>query len=165
MYRQAVGDRIQVVWLSGTDFGTQNSCFLSVDMFKKMYKPFYRQVNDWVHKNTNWKTFYHTCGAIEPLLSDFIDMGVDIINPVQCSADGMNAQSLKDKYGKDLVFWGGGVDTQSVLQYGIPEEVAAQVKERINIFSKDGGYVFSPVHNIVPNIPVENILAMFEAIK
>jgi len=165
MYRQAVGDRIQVIWLSGTDFGTQNSCFLSVEMFREMYKPFYRQVNDWVHKNTNWKTFYHTCGAIEPLLNDFIEMGVDIINPVQCSANGMDAQSLKDKYGKNLVFWGGGIDTQSVLQYGTPAEVLAQVKERLDIFSKNGGYVFSPVHNIVPNIPIENILAMLEMIK
>ena len=165
MYRQAVGDRIQVVWLSGTDYGTQNSCFLSPEIFREMYKPFYQKINNWVHKNTGWKTFYHTCGAIEPLLNDFIEMGVDIINPVQCSAKGMDAQTLKEKYGADLVFWGGGVDTQSVMPYGTPAEVSAQVKERLDIFSQDGGYVFSPIHNLTPNIPIENIISMLEAVK
>ena len=163
IYRQAVGERIQAVWLSGTDYGTQNSCFLSADMFRRMYKPYYKKVNDWVHKHTGWKTFYHSCGAIGPLLADFIGMGADIINPVQCSAAGMDARALKDRYGADLVFWGGGVDTQSVLPYGTPEEVRAQVRERIGIFSDGGGYVFAPVHNIVANAPTENVMAMIEA--
>ena len=163
IYRQAVGSRIQVIWLSGTDFGTQNSCFASPQVFRDLYKPFYKRINNWVHKNTDWKTFYHTCGAIEPLINDMIDMGVDILNPVQCSASGMNPETLKAKYGNKIVFWGGGVDTQKVLPYGTAEEVTAQVKERVRIFSSGGGYVFAAIHNIVAKVPPENVVAMFKA--
>ena len=163
IYRQAVGSRIQVIWLSGTDFGAQNSCFTSVPQFREIYKPFYKMINDWVHKNTGWKTFYHSCGAIEPLIADMIEMGVDILNPVQCSAKGMDPETLKTKYGDKLTFWGGGVDTQGVLPYGTAEEVAWQVKERRDIFSRNGGYVFASIHNIVAKVPPENVIAMFEA--
>ncbi|MDR0448119.1 MAG: methyltransferase [Treponema sp.] len=163
IYKQAVGGRIQAIWLSGTDFGTQTSCFTSIEVFRNLYKPFFKKINDWVHKNTTWKTFYHTCGAIEPLINDMIEMGVDILNPVQCSAKGMDPGELKIKYGKRLVFWGGGVDTQKVLPYGTAEEVASQVKERVNIFSEGGGYVFASIHNIVAKVPAENIIAMFKA--
>jgi len=165
IYRQAVGDRVQVIWLSGTDFGTQNGPFTSVENYRKLYKPFHKKLNDWVHKNTSWKTFYHTCGSIVPLLDDFADAGIDILNPVQCSAAGMDPGMLKEKYGDRFVFWGGGVDTQHTLPFGTPDEVREQVRERVEIFAKGGGYVFNTIHNIVGNTPVENILAMFEALR
>lgn len=165
MYRQAVGDRIQVIWLSGTDFGTQCGLMQSKEVFLNLYKPYYKKVNDWVHQNTTWKTFYHTCGAVEPLISEFIDMGMDIINPVQCSASGMNPQALKDTYGGKIVFWGGGVDTQKTLPWGTPEEVRRQVLERLRIFAPGGGFVFAAIHNILANVPPENIIAMYDAIN
>lgn len=165
IYRQAVGDRVQVVWISGTDFGTQNSEFMSPETYRKFYKPFQKRINDWVHKNTNWKTFYHTCGSIVNLLDDMVEAGIDILNPVQCSAARMDPKMLKEKYGEKLIFWGGGVDTQGVLPFGTPEEVRAQVKERLDIFSKGGGFVFNTIHNIVAKTPVENLIAMYETVR
>jgi len=165
IYRQAVGDRVQVIWLSGTDFGTQNGPFLSNEDYRKLYKPFNKKLNDWVHKNTKWKTFYHTCGSVAALLDDFAEAGIDILNPVQCSANGMDPATLKEKYGDRFVFWGGGVDTQQTLPFGTPDEVRAQVDQRLRIFSKDGGYVFNTIHNIVGRTPVDNLLAMFDAVK
>jgi uroporphyrinogen-III decarboxylase len=98
-----------------------------------------------------------------PLLDDFVEMGVDILNPVQCSAAGMDAATVKSKYGDKLVFWGGGVDTQRTLPFGTPEEVREEVRERIRIFGKGGGYVFNTIHNILTNTPDENLLALYEA--
>ena len=160
-----VGNVIDAVFICGTDFGTQTSQFCSVDTYEALYAPYYKQVNTWIHENTTWKTFKHSCGAVEPLLSHFIDSGFDIINPVQCSATGMDPQQLKTRYGDDLVFWGGGVDTQHVLPFGTPEEVAEQVKDRIRIFSQQGGFVFNTIHNVQANTPVENVAAMLEAIQ
>ena len=165
IYKEAVADRIQVVWMSGTDFGTQNGPFTSVDTYCQLYKPFQKKVNDWVHQNTAWKTFYHSCGGVNPLIPHFIEAGVDILNPVQCSAVGMDAQLLKDTYGKDIVFWGGGIDTQHLLPFGTPEQIRQQVLERLDIFGKDGGYVFNAIHNIVGSIPTENLVAMVNGIK
>lgn len=164
IYKQACGDNIQICWVSGTDFGTQNAAFMSTDMFRQLYKPYYKRVCDWIHQNTNWKTFFHTCGSVVTLLDDFVDMGMDIINPVQLSASGMDAKMLKEKYGDKLVFWGGGVDTQAVLPQGTPEEVAAQVTERLPILSEGGGYVFNTIHNIVGDTRAENIWAAFHAV-
>ncbi len=167
IYKQAVGDRIQVVWISGTDFGTQNSTFLSVDTFRNLYKPHYQKINDWVHRNTPWKTFYHTCGCITNLLDDLAEMGVDCLNPVQVNAieaGGLSAKDLKAKYGEKFTFWGGGVNTQQVLPFGTPEDVRRQVKERLDIFSPGGGYVFSTIHNVVAKVPPENLIAMYEAV-
>lgn len=163
LYRQAVGDRIQVVWISGTDFGTQHGTFLSPDVFRRLYKPHYRIVNDWVHQHTNWKTFYHSCGSVYPLMGDFVEMGVDILNPLQLSADGMDPVKIKAEFGEKLTFWGGGVDTQGTLPFGTPDEVRRQVKERIRILNRGGGYVFNPIHNVVANVPPENLIAMYQA--
>lgn len=165
LYRQAVGDRIQTIWVSGTDFGTQNGLMQSRDTFLELYKPYYKKVNDWIHANTSWKTFYHSCGAVADLIPDFIEMGVDILNPVQCSAKGMDAKFLKDTYGEKIVFWGGGIDTQATLPRGTAKEVYEQVTERLEIFGKGGGYVFAAIHNIVANVPAENMVAMFQAVK
>ena len=165
LYRQAVGDKIQIIQISGTDFGTQRSEFISPDMYREFYKPYHKKLNDWVHQHTSWKTFYHTCGSNVKLLDDFTEAGIDIINPVQCSAAGMEPGFLKEKYGNKLVFWGAGVDTQKTLPFGTPEEVKAEVLERLKIFAPGGGFVFNTIHNIQWSTPVENILAIFEAIR
>ena len=153
-----------MVWLSGTDFGTQNSLFFSKDIYNDLYKPFYRKVNDWVHARTNWKTFFHTCGAVYDLIPDLIDSGVDILNPVQCSCPNMEPERLKAEFGDKVTFWGGVVNTQNTLPYGTPEEVRAEVKERLRIFSPGGGFVAASIHNVVAKVPVVNVVAMFDAI-
>ena len=165
LLREAVGDRIDVIGISGTDFGTQNGTFISPDMYREMYQPFHKKLNDWIHANTPWKIFYHSCGSVVTLLDDLIEAGVDILNPVQCSAAGMDAGMLKERYGDRLVFWGGGVDTQKTLPFGTPEEVRQEVRERIETFAPGGGFVFNTIHNIQPSTPVENILAMFDAVR
>lgn len=164
IYKQAVGEKIQICWISGTDFGTQNAEFMSTEMFRELYKPYYKRVCDWIHQNTGWKTYIHTCGCIVKLLDDIVDMGVDIINPVQLSAKGMDAQMLKDKYGDKLVFWGGGVDTQHTLPAGSIEEIQEEVTQRLPILSKGGGYVFDTIHNIVGDTRPESIWAAFKAV-
>lgn len=165
IYRQAVGHRAQVLWVSGTDFGTQNSEMINPATFRQLYKPYYQRVNDWIHENTGWKTFYHCCGSIVNLLDDFVEMGVDILNPVQLSARGMDMHMLKETYGDKLTFWGGGIDTQKVLPFGKPEEVRRQVLERLEVFAPGGGYVFNPIHNVVGGTPVENLIAMYDALR
>ena len=131
----------------------------------KLWHPRYKKINDWIHENTTWKTFKHSCGAVEGFMNAFIESGFDIINPVQCSAAGMEPQKLKDKYGDRITFWGAGIDTQKVLPYGTPEEVRAQVLKRLEIFSKNGGFVFNAIHNIQAKTPIENVTAMLEAVK
>ena len=160
-----VGDAIDILYLCGTDFGTQTSSFCSVKTFDSLWKPHYAEVCNWVHKNTNWKTFKHSCGASEKFFESMIDAGIDIINPVQCSAKGMEPRALKDKYKGRLVFWGGGVDTQSTLPFGAPDEVRAQVLERCEIFSVGGGFIFDAVHNVQVGTPLANIVAMIDAVK
>ena len=162
---EVLGERIDVVFLCGTDFGTQTSTFCSPQTFSELWAPYYRQVNDWIHRNTGWKTFKHSCGAVETFMEHFIDVGFDIINPVQCSAAGMEPRQLKEKYGERLVFWGGGIDTQKTMPFGTPEEVREQVLERCEIFSRDGGFVFDSIHNLQALSPVENMVAMIDAVK
>lgn len=164
LLQQAVGDKLDAVIISGTDFGTQRGPFASPKLFRDLWKPFYRRMNDWVHAHARWKTFYHSCGSIAALLDDFIEMGVDILNPVQCSAAGMDATALKAKYGDRLVFWGGGVDTQRTLPFGTPDQVRREVRERVQVFGRGGGFVFNTIHNIQAQTPVENIVAMFEEV-
>ncbi len=162
---QACGDKIQVVYISGTDFGTQIGPFMSLDSYREFYKPYYQKINGWIHEHTNWKTFYHTCGAISTFLQDFYESGIDILNPVQLSAKGMDGKTLKQEWGDKFVFWGGGVDTQNTLPFGTPEEVYKEVSERIELFAKGGGFVFNTTHNIQSATNAENILAMFQAIN
>lgn len=162
--RQAVSNRVHVVFMDGADLATQNSLFCSPQTYRKLYKPFHKRLNDWVHLHTQWKTFKHCCGACEPLIGEFIEAGFDILNPVQCSATGMDPQILVEKYGKKIVFWGGGVDTQKTLPFGTPADVRMQVAERLRIFGQNPGFVFNTVHNIQCKTPVENVLAMFESL-
>jgi len=163
--RARVGNQVQAAFLCGTDFGTQQSTFCSVAAFRELYLPYYRRINDWVHAHTNWKSFKHSCGAVATFIPAFIESGFDILNPVQVSAAGMDAGKLKAEFGKDIVFWGGGVDTQKTLAFGTPEAVRAEVLERCRIFSPGGGFVFNAVHNIQANVPIANIAAMFEAVR
>jgi len=160
----AVGNRPTALFVTGTDFGTQRGPVLSNETYRKLYKPFHKRINEWVHEHTMWKTFIHSCGSIEPLLKDFIDAGFDILNPLQCSSANMDPLQLKAKYGDRITFWGGGVDTQSTLPFGTPERVRREVRERIRIFGPGGGFVFNTVHNVQPKIPVQNVLAMYEAV-
>jgi hypothetical protein len=161
----AVGDKVQVVFVSGTDFGTQRGPFISPQTYRDLYKPFQKAINDRIHKLTNWKIFIHSCGGIYPLIPDLIEAGFDVLNPVQCSAEGMDPRRLKEEFGEQLVFWGGGVDTQKTLPFGTPEDVYREVRERIDIFAANGGYVFNSIHNVQSNVPTENMLAMFKAIE
>lgn len=164
LYKQAVGDKIDVLVVSGTDFGGQKGLLISPKLFRDLWKPFYKRINDWVHQNTNWKTFYHTCGSIYGILDDLVECGVDILNPVQCSAANMEPEMLKSKYGDKIVFWGGGVNTQKTLPFGTPDDVRQEVSERIRIFNRDGGFVFTSIHNIQANVPPENIITMIETV-
>ena len=160
----ALGNAIDTVFVCGTDFGTQTGTFCSVRTFRDLWLPYYRQVNDWIHAHTTWKTFKHSCGSVDRFIPSMIEAGFDILNPVQCSAAHMEAEHLKADYGERVVFWGGGVDTQRVLPFGTPEEVRQQVMERCRIFSRDGGFVFNTIHNVQACTPTENIVAMIHAV-
>src|ERR1035437_7877844 len=159
-----VGDNVDVMYLCGTDFGTQTSAFCSVKTFHNLYFPYYKQVCDWVHAHTPWKVLKHCCGAVSKFLPSFIEAGIDILNPVQCSATGMEPEGLKANFGDRLTFWGGGVDTQHVLPFGTPAEVREQVLRRCEIFAPGGGFVFNSIHNVQAETPIENIAAMIDAV-
>lgn len=158
-----VAGNVDVIFLCGTDFGTQTSSFCSVRTFRDLWLRYYKRLCDWIHRNTEWKIFKHSCGSVEQFLPAFTEAGIDILNPVQCSAAGMDATHLKDTYGNDLTFWGGGVDTQQRLPFGRPEEIREQVLARCAVFGNDGGFVFNTIHNIQAQTPVQNMIAMFDA--
>ena len=158
--KEVVLNKISVIYICGADFGMQQGPFISPKAYRELYKPFHKEINDWVHKNTKWKTFKHSCGSVEQLINDFIDAGFDILNPVQISAADMQLQHLKEKYGSRITFWGGGIDTQRTLPFGTPQEVSQEVREHLALFP-EGGYVFNPVHNVQAGIPVANLLAMY----
>jgi hypothetical protein len=164
LYR-TIGDRITAVYMSGTDFGMQTGSFISPKAYRELYKPFQKQLNNWVHKNTSWKCFIHSCGSIVDLMPDMIEAGFDIFNPVQTSAAGMDPQVLKKNFGDQVTFWGGGVDTQRILPFGTPEEVRTQVRERMEVFGSAGGFVFNPSHNVQAGVPINNLLALYQAVK
>jgi hypothetical protein len=159
-----IGNLVDVINVCGTDFGTQNSAFCSVYTFRELWMPYYQRVNHWIHMNTRWRTFKHSCGAVAKFIPSFMESGFDILNPVQCSAAGMEPKELKARYGDALVFWGGGVDTQQVLPFGTRQQVRDQVLRRCEIFAADSGFVFCPIHNIQARTPVANIVAMFDAV-
>jgi uroporphyrinogen-III decarboxylase len=165
LYKEAVGDKIDVLYLCGTDFGSQNGPMCSVELFDEVYLPYYRRMTDWIHRNTNWKVFKHCCGSIKPLIPSIIKAGIDILNPVQNSAADMDPSALKKEFGEKITFWGGGVDTQKTLPFGTPQEVYDQVTERIKIYNHSGGFVFTTIHNTQARVPVENFMAMVDAVK
>jgi uroporphyrinogen-III decarboxylase len=161
----ACGEAIDAVQTCGADFGFQSGQFFSPATFRDIWVPYYRRMNDWIHANTRWKVFKHCCGAVAPLIPCFIEGGFDVLNPVQTSAVGMDPATLKREFGRDIAFWGGGVDTQHVLPFGTPAEVRQQVLERCEIFGRDGGFIFNAVHNVQHGVPVENIVAMIDAVR
>ncbi|KAA3657112.1 MAG: methyltransferase [Calditrichaeota bacterium] len=163
-YLQAVGPYIQIIQM-GDDLGAQNAPQFSPDLYRELIKPFHKQIYQYARQQSNAKVFLHSCGSIYDFIPDLIDAGVDIFNPVQFTAAKMETQKLKQEFGDRITFWGGGVDTQHVLPCGTPEEIAEQVAQQFYILAPGGGYVFSAVHNIQANVLVENILALFEAVK
>jgi len=164
IYRQAVGDRIDVIYAQGTDFGMQTGEIISPDHYRTYYKKPMQSYTGWIHKNTCWKVMLHSCGSIVNLLDELGESGVDILNPIQCSARGMNPAMIKEKYGEKFIFWGGGVDTQRPPPFGSVEEVRREVTERISIFGKNGGFVFNTTHNIQGGTPIDNLLAMYDTV-
>lgn len=161
LYYGSIGEFIHVT-TSGDDFGTQNGPFISPDMFGNHIKPWYRRRIDDVKQYTKAKYFHHSCGSVYKLLGDIIDMGVDILNPIQPGALEMEPERLKNKYGDKISFWG-GIDEQKLLSEGSPAEIYKEVKRVITILGEKGGYILSPSHNIQPDVPVENIAAMYSA--
>ena len=149
----------------GDDLGAQDRPQLSPRMYRQFIKPGHQQLYQYVHTHSDCAVFLHSCGAIFPLIPDLIEAGVDILNPVQTSAAGMDPQRLKAEFGSRITFWGGGADTQAVLLEAAPGEVAAHVAERLRIFAPGGGYVFNPIHNIQADVPPENIIAMFDTAR
>jgi len=146
------------------DLGAQDSLLVSPEMLRKLVFPPMRRYLRFIRERLPWaKIFFHSCGAVREILPDFIAMGIDILNPVQYTAAGMDLAGLKKDFGRDLVFWGGGVDTQSILARGAPLQVAEEVRRTLDILAPGGGFVFTPVHNIQNDVPAENFWAMWEA--
>lgn len=156
-YADAIGE--------ADDFAGQFRMLISPAMYRRMVKPLHKRLFDFIHARTKAKIFFHSCGAIRPVIGDLIEIGVDILNPVQVSATGMDSAELKKEFGKDIVFWGGGVDTQTILGNGTPQQVREDVKRRIEDLAPGGGFVFATVHNIQGNVPPENIMAMWETLQ
>lgn len=162
---QAVGDRVMIVFITGADFGAQLGPLISPTTYGELFFPFHKRVNDWIHAHTSWKTYMHCCGSVASFMNDFIAAGFDIFNPVQCSAADMAPIDLKECFGSQITFWGGAVDNQHTLPFGTPEEVRRQTGERVAALAPGGGFVFATEQNVQALVPVENLLAMFDAWK
>jgi len=161
---ESVGDIVDIIRF-GDDLGMDSGPFMSVPIYRRFFKPRHTILCDFVKKHSNMHTFLHSCGSIYRLLPDLIEAGFEIFNPVQTSCREMDAATLKKEFGASITFWGGGADTRHVLNHGTPAQVKEDVKRRIEIFAPGGGFVFNPIHNIMPDVPPENIVAMFEAIQ
>ena len=161
---QSLGDIVDIIRF-GDDLGMTSAPFMDLNTFRKLLKPRYKILCDYVKKNSNMKIFLHSCGSIRQYIPDLIDAGFDILNPVQTNCYEMDPAELKKEFGKDIVFWGGGVDTSSVINRGTPEDVRNDVLRRCEIFSKDGGFVFAPIHNILSEVPPQNIAAAYNAVR
>lgn len=160
----AVGEYVQIVEITD-DLGTQNGPVISPDLYRRLIKPRQKRLCEFIKSKTDAYIYLHTCGSVYEFIPDFIEIGVDILNPIQVAAKDMDTKRLKKEFGKDLVFWGGGCDTQRVLPFGTPKEVKEEVKKRINDLAPGGGFIFSQVHNIQADMPPQNIMAMYEAVE
>jgi uroporphyrinogen decarboxylase len=160
----AVGDVVDILRF-GDDLGMDSGPFMAPATYRKLFKPRHKILCDYVKEHSQMHTFLHSCGSIYKLLPDLIDAGYDIINPVQTNSRDMDPRRLKEEFGADITFWGGGCDTRHVLNRATPAEVKNHVTEMLEIFSPGGGFVFNTVHNILPDVPPANIVAMFEAIN
>lgn len=161
---QNLGEIVDIIRF-GDDLGMTSGPLIGISTFRKILKPRYRIFCDYVKKNTNMKIFFHSCGSIRQFIPDLIDVGIDIINPVQTNCVDMDPIALKKEFGMDITFWGGGVDTNSIINRGTPEEVRKDVLTRCEILSKDGGFVFAPIHNILAEVPPQNIVAAYKAVN
>lgn len=159
----SVGDIVDILRF-GDDLGMDTGMFMSQEKYRELFKPYHTKLNEYVHKHSNMKTFLHSCGSIYPIIGDLINAGYDILNPVQTTARQMDPETLKREFGKDITFWGGGCNTRTVLNRSTPEEVYTYTRRMIDIFAPDGGFVFNQEHNIMPDVPPENILAMYRAV-
>jgi uroporphyrinogen decarboxylase len=160
---QAVGPYCFAWGIAADDSGTQRGEFINPDLWAEMIQPHYRKLCDWIHQHTTWKTFLHSCGSVYHLIPHFIEAGIDILNPIQTSAANMDPARLKQEFGGRIVFWGGGCDTQRMLNLGTPAEIREHVRERLAIFKPGSGYVFNQIHNIQANVPPENVIALLDA--
>lgn len=164
LYLEAVSDCLDTILVSATDFGTQGGPMFDPAIFRRLHLPNYRRINDYIHARSDIRTIFHSCGSVRAFIPDFIAAGVDILNPVHTNAAGMDPLELKQTFGDRIVFWGGGVETQTVLPFGTPDQCREQVLERLRIFSPGGGFVFSPIHNSQAGVPVDNLKAAVETV-
>jgi uroporphyrinogen decarboxylase len=160
-YIEAVGEYLQVIQVND-DLGTQNGLQMSPSLYREMIRPYHKELWGYIKQKSKKPLLLHSCGSVYELIPDFIEMGIDALNPVQVSAVNMDSAKLKKEFGKELTFWGGGCDTQTVLAKGSVSQVRQEVRRRVNDLAVGGGFVFCQVHNIQPDVPVENILAMYE---
>lgn len=161
---RSVGDIVDIIRF-GDDLGMTSGPIMDLDTFRKFFKPRYRILCDYVKKHSNMKIFMHSCGSIKQFIPDLIDLGIDILNPVQTNCFQMDLVTLKNEFGKDITFWGGGVDTSSIISTGTPKDVRRDVLIRCEILSRDGGFVFAPIHNILSDVPPENVMAVYNAVN
>ena len=160
-YIEAVGKFVQII-LVNDDLGTQNGLQMSPEIYREVIKPFHKILWNYIKQKSKKYLLLHSCGSIYEIIPDIIELGIDALNPVQISAKDMDTAKIKKEFGKYITLWGGGCDTQKVLPYGTPEEVKAEVRKQVEILSTGGGFVFCQVHNIQPDVPPENIIAMYE---
>jgi len=163
-FLDAIEGYVQIIQM-GDDLGTQLGTMISPEVYRRVFKPRHRLIYEAVRKRNGIHLFLHSCGSIVDILPDLIEIGVEIINPVQTSARGMEPERLKREFGKDITFWGGGCDTQNVLPNQTEKEIEEHIRRRLEIFKPGGGFVFTQIHNIMPNVPPQNIVAMYDAVK
>jgi uroporphyrinogen decarboxylase len=161
---KAVGDVVDILRF-GDDLGTNMGPIMSPRTYRSLFKPRHKILCNYVKEHSQMRTFLHSCGSVYKLIPDLIEVGYDILNPIQISALDMEPERLKREFGKDIAFWGGGCDTQHVLYNGSPDEVKCHVRKNIEIFAPGGGFIFATVHNILSDVPPENVIAMFEAVN
>ncbi len=159
----SVGDIVDIMRF-GDDLGMDTGMFMSREKYQSLFKPYHTKLNEYVHGHSGMKTLLHSCGSLYPIIPDLIEAGYDILNPVQTSAYQMDPVVLKREFGKDITFWGGGCNTRTVLNHASPKEVYGHCRHMIDIFNRDGGYIFNQEHNILPDVPPENIVAMYQAV-
>jgi uroporphyrinogen decarboxylase len=159
----AIGDLVDFAKF-GDDLGMDSGPFMDPSVYRAFFKPRHKMLTEFVRQHSGMHPFLHSCGSIYQLIPDLIDAGFEVLNPVQTNATGMDPMVLKSEFGRDITFWGGGIDTRKILNFGTPGEVKDQVKKRLEVFSKNGGYVFNTIHNILPDVPPRNIVSMFEAV-
>ncbi len=161
---RSLGDIVDVIRF-GDDLGMTSGPIMDLETFRKLFKPRYRILCDYVKSHSSMKIFMHSCGSIKQFIPDLIEVGIDILNPIQTNCYQMDLVTLKNEFGRDITFWGGGVDTSSILNSGTPADVRRDVLIRCEILSRDGGFVFAPIHNILPDVPAANIMAAYNAVR